>query len=252
MGMQEPGQQLRKRLLERAKGAIREKASNPELQAIKAVNLFGDLEVVFNLLAEQAIEWHSLHFPEMGREVRDNPLYLKLVALGDKKNFSETEILKLTTDAGLAKALSQKAISSMGAPFSQKDIGQVKSLAVLALNAKQEMSGLSSYIDSSMKEIAPNFSSVAGSILGARLLAKAGSLRRLALMPSSTMQILGAEKALFRHIKTGAKPPKHGLILQHPSVRKAERNEKGKAAKRLAAELSLAARKDFFAEKKIA
>lgn len=246
--MAELGQQLRKRLIDRARQAIQEKASNPELQAIKAVNLLEDLEVVFNLLAEQALEWHSLHFPEMRQEVGDNRLYLRLVGIGERKNFSPSEVQKIVQDEGLCKRLCERAKSSMGAQFKEQDLSQVIALASLALQASASMQSLSNYIDSSMRAIAPNFSEAAGPTLAAKLLAKAGSLKRLAMMPSSTIQVLGAEKALFRHLKSGAKPPKHGLILQHPLLRKAKKEERGKAAKSLSAKLSIAARKDYFSK----
>ncbi len=103
-----------------------------------------------------------------------------------------------------------------------------------------------------MRKIAPNLSAIAGPVLGARLLAKAGGLKKLALLPASTIQVIGAEKALFRHLRTGARPPKHGILFQHPLVRNAKKWQRGKIARTIAAKLAIAAKEDYFGGKYIA
>ena len=105
---------------------------------------------------------------------------------------------------------------------------------------------LTDYVDEKMGEIAPNLSNLLGSSLGAKLIAHIGGIEKLALLPSSTIQIMGAEKALFRHKKTGERPPKHGLIYQHPEIRSARWWLKGKIARALAAKISFAVRKDVY------
>jgi nucleolar protein 56 len=101
-------------------------------------------------------------------------------------------------------------------------------------------------------DAAPNVSDLAGPTLAAKLIEKAGGLKRMAMMPSSTLQILGAEKALYRALKTKARPPKHGLIFQHPYVNAAPRELRGLRARHLAAKLSIAARADAFSGNSIA
>jgi nucleolar protein 56 len=105
---------------------------------------------------------------------------------------------------------------------------------------------MESYVDQAMKGVAPNTRAVAGALLGARLIAIAGSLQNLAMRPASTIQVLGAEKALFRSLKTGARPPKHGLIFQHALLHDAKRWQRGKIARVLAGKLAIAARTDAF------
>jgi nucleolar protein 56 len=105
---------------------------------------------------------------------------------------------------------------------------------------------MESYVDKTMEEVAPNTRAVAGALLGARLIAIAGSLRNLAMRPASTIQVLGAEKALFRSLKTGARPPKHGLIFQHALLHDAKRWQRGKIARVLAGKLAIAVRTDAF------
>ena len=97
-----------------------------------------------------------------------------------------------------------------------------------------------------VKKIAPNLTELLNEELAAELIAEAGSLRKLAFMASSKVQVLGAEAALFRHLKGGSKPPKHGIIFKHESVQKAE--NKGKAARQLASKIFLASKKDYFRE----
>ncbi len=102
------------------------------------------------------------------------------------------------------------------------------------------------HIEEQMKAEAPNTSVILGALVGARILARAGSLRRLATMPASTIQVLGAEKALFRSLKTGANPPKHGILFQHAIVHAAPRWQRGKVARAIAAKAAIAARVDVF------
>ncbi len=108
---------------------------------------------------------------------------------------------------------------------------------------------LETYLDSVMEEVAPNIRVLVGSLLGARLIALAGGLNNLAKMPASTIQLLGAEKALFRSLKTGARPPKHGIIFQHSLIHEAKRWQRGKMARALAGKLAIAARTDAFSGK---
>ncbi len=114
---------------------------------------------------------------------------------------------------------------------------QVRSLEVLHKK-------LDSHLLSLVKKRCPHLVSVSSHIIAARLIAAAGSLEKLACMPSSKIQVLGAEKALFRHLKTGSKPPKYGIIFFHDSVLNS--SDKGKAARRLASKIAIAARQDFF------
>jgi nucleolar protein 56 len=120
------------------------------------------------------------------------------------------------------------------------------------LCVNEEINRLERQIDSDMKIVAPNISKIAGSLIGARLLSHAGRMRKLALFPSSTVQILGAEKALFRFKKEGGKPPKHGIIFQHYLVNKAPKSERGKIARILAAKIATAAKADAFTRRDIA
>jgi len=244
-----PKDALMRRLIAKAKERVAEVFTGRDYHAIKAVNLLEDLDNAFNLFAEQAREWFGVHFPELNRLVQDNEAFLKLIALGERKDFTEKSILKYYENKEKAREIEAKAKNSMGAELGKEDLKQIQLLAVNALELKKGREEIAKYIEGLMKELSPNFSELATPLIAAKLLSKAGSLKRLALMPSSTIQLLGAEKALFRHLKENAKPPKYGLIFAHPSVREARKELKGRTARKLSGKLSIAVKKDFFSKK---
>lgn len=184
-----------------------------------------DLDVVINRMVGVLREWFGLYDPETERGVEDHRKFVSLI-LSDKY----TGPSKMT----------------MGGTFRKVDVDQMLLLAkriaeLFSLEAKQE-----TYVCDLMEKHCPNVSVVATPMIGAKLLALAGSLKRLSELPASTVQILGAEKALFRHMKTGAKMPKHGIILHHPLVSKVGYELHGKAARAVADKISIAAKVDFF------
>jgi len=111
---------------------------------------------------------------------------------------------------------------------------------------ESEKKSLNEFIEKEMKAEFPNFSVLATPILGAKLLASAGSKKRLCFMPASTIQLLGAEKALFAHLRKNAKSPKHGHLFNHPLMQKLPRFKRGKAARAIAGKLSIALKQDYF------
>jgi nucleolar protein 56 len=139
----------------------------------------------------------------------------------------------------------------MGADLDETDLKQIQSLCrdILALYKLRE--GLEKYLDSTMEEVAPNTKYLVGSLLGARLIAISGGLMNLAKRPASTIQVLGAEKALFRSLKTGTRPPKHGLIFQHTLLHDAKKWQRGKIARAVAGKLAIATRADAFGRRSI-
>lgn len=244
---------LRKRLIKKARDDAKEAYSGREVHIAKAVNLLGDLDNVFNLLAEQLIEWYAVHFPELSREVKDNGVYLKLVyELGERGNYNAKKIKEFYEGGDdKVKVIVEAAKGSSGADVGEGEISEIKLLALNALNIKEERGYLAKFIENEMAKVAPNFSELAGSLLGARILAKAGSLKKLAMVPSSTVQLYGAERALFQAKKRGSRGPKYGYIFGHPLVASANPSMKGRIARSLAGKLSIAAREDYFGKEKI-
>lgn len=245
-------EQLRKRMIKKARKEVKEAYTGKDVHVIKAANLLGDLDNVFNLLAEQLREWYGVHFPELERIVRDNDAYLKLVySLGMRGNFDAKSVAEHYSGER-ASEIVDAVKKSIGADLGTAELGEIKLLALNALNIKEERTYIGKYVEKEMSALAPNFSELAGAILAARLLAKAGSLRKLAIVPSSTMQVYGAERALFQAMKRGSRGPKYGLIFGHPMVASAKPHLRGKVARALAGKLSIAAREDYFGKEKIA
>ncbi len=125
-------------------------------------------------------------------------------------------------------------------------------LARVAADMQQTRDTLESYVSNAMQQMAPNVSALVGEAIAARLVAAAGGLRRLAEMPAGTIQVLGAEKALFQHLRKGTPPPKHGIIFQHEWVNTAPKKKRGKIARSFAGKIAIAARADAFTGRDIA
>jgi nucleolar protein 56 len=217
---------------------------------IQAVKSLDELEDSINLLSERLREWYSLHFPELDYVVQKHELYARLVAeAGDRKNVVN---VKSGLDSGFMKRIAEASENSFGFEFTSKDAQEIKSLADSVVAMDETRKSTEVYIEELMREIAPNLSHLVGPPLGAKLIAKAGNLQKLARMPSGTIQILGAEDAFFRFLKTGKNPPKHGIIFTYPDIRSSPKKIRGKLARTLAAKLAIAAKSDAFQGKFIA
>jgi nucleolar protein 56 len=118
-------------------------------------------------------------------------------------------------------------------------------LAQAILSLRESRQHMEDEVASAATSIAPNLSALAGQVLAARLISRAGSLKRLAEMPSSVIQVMGAEKALFKHLHGKAPSPKHGIIYRHPAILGTPKKLRGRMARTLAAKLAIAARLDY-------
>ncbi|MBR9676357.1 NOP58 family protein [Candidatus Woesearchaeota archaeon] len=197
---------------------------------IQSVSLIEELEKISNTLAKRIREWYSLYAPEVSKKIGDNEGFVSAILKKDKKT--------------LLKELKTK--ESMGANLDKKDVEQILRLARTTQKLYEERKAKESYIKELMKKTTPNLLILAGAMIGSKLISLAGGIRQLSLMPASTVQTLGAETALFRHLKTKAKPPKHGVIINHPIIQKTLRKNRGKAARALADKLSICAKVDYF------
>ncbi len=214
---------------------------------VNAVRAQRALEDDINTQCETLREWYSIHFPELNELLKDNITYASVVSkTGQRSAMDESSLSKALEDKRYAKAIPPIAKESIGSPVSEDDMQVMKSYASAILAMSKEDSTLKGYIEKSMIEIAPNTSIVATPYVGALLIEQAGSLERLAALPASTVQILGAQKAMFRFLKTKTLPPKHGVLYVHPLVSQAPKKNKGKMARTLASKISIAAKVDFY------
>jgi nucleolar protein 56 len=233
--------------LEIARAGIASAVTRRDLSAVQAVRAIDDLDKTLNLLAGRVREWYGLHFPEMDRIVEKHDTYARLVAkLGDRKNFTKENLVSEGIPNENADQLATAARKSMGGQIEETDLDVLKSFCMLMLELYKFRGKSESYIDDVLKQVAPNMTAIVGAPLSARLISIAGSLDHLAKMPASTLQVLGAEKALFRSLKTGARPPKHGVIFQHTAIHQSPRWQRGKIARALSGKLTIAARVDAF------
>ncbi len=208
---------------------------------IHAVYSLNEFDETINLFLERIREWYSIHFPESVAAIPDNKDFIEfIVKIGNKADYQQKKNL-----LSYQSTISDETIDrSLGVELSSEDLSQIKEIAELIeiLYKKKEI--LENYITKIVSEIAANTSKVATPIIAAKLISHAGGLKNLSVKPSSTIQLMGAEKALFRHIKTGSDPPKYGIILQYPEIGKAPWWQKGKIARTLAAKIAIAARVD--------
>ena len=227
----------------KVKGAVEKR----DLIAAQAVQSLDDLDRVINLLMSRVREWYGVHFPELDRLIEKHETYARLIVnLGNKQDFTEENLQKEGLPTAKAEGISKTAEKSMGADLNEADLKQIQTLCVDILRLYDLRQSMESYMDKTMEEIAPNIKALVGSLLGARLIATSGGLTNLARRPASTIQVLGAEKALFRSLKTGTRPPKHGMIFQHTLLHEAKRWQRGKIARALAGKLAIAARIDAY------
>ncbi|MEM3700865.1 MAG: C/D box methylation guide ribonucleoprotein complex aNOP56 subunit [Candidatus Bathyarchaeia archaeon] len=227
----------------RVKGAVEKR----DLIVAQAIQTLDDLDKTINLFMGRIREWYGIHFPELDRLVDKHETYARLVSeLGKKENFTVENLEKEDVPKAKAEQIAKMAESSMGADITDTDLTQIQALCKNVLSLYQLRQNLEQYLDMAMEEVAPNTKALVGSLLGARLIALSGGLANLAKMPASTIQVLGAEKALFRSLKTGTKPPKHGIIFQHTFLHEAKKWHRGKIARALAGKLAIAVRADAF------
>lgn len=203
-------EKLRRKALKETKRKVKKEASRKDLQMIQIIKSIDILDKTSNLLFEQLRDWYMLQFPLKG--------------------------IKENLDSFVEKICKIK----------KKESSEMVDFAKTIKKMRSERKKLEKHLEKLMKKHVPNLDVVAGPLIGARLLASAGSLKKFARFPSSTIQVLGAEKALFSHLRKGTKPPKHGIIFHHPRVRSANYQKRGKAARKLASKISIAAKIDYF------
>ncbi len=239
--------ELRKKMLERTKKQVQTEFGEKEIHVIRASNALNDLETVYNLLYEHTKEWYHYHYPELESFVNDPETYLKIVyEFGSRSNFND-KLNEIVSDEEIRKKIMNATPSSIGAAVEEEIMAEIQMLALNALNIKQETRALEKLLEKHLTALAPNFTQVAGVSIAGRMISHTGSLEKLALLPAGAIQVLGAEKALFRHLKNKkALPPKHGYLFAHGMVRQLPAEKRGRMARTLATKLSLCVRTDFY------
>jgi nucleolar protein 56 len=218
--------------IERVKTKI-SKIERRDKLVVQTVSALNDLDKILNTMSERLREWYGLHYPEL--DVKDHEKFAaNIVKYGSRKDF-------------------EKTVKSMGMELKEGDIEILQNYAKSLKELYDLRKNIENYLERIVPEEMPNLNSLLGSILTARVLALAGSLEKLAKMPSSSIQLLGAEKSLFRFLKDKKikRPPKFGLLFTHPDISTAKRELQGRIARLLSSKLTIAARADFYSKKDI-
>jgi len=219
-----------------------------DVMIIQAVALIDDLDKEINNYAMRLKEWYSWHFPELAKIVGDNMVYAQVVhTIGIRTNTATVDLTSFVPE-DVQSEIREAAEISMGTEILEEDEDKIKVLCEQVITITEYRASLAEYLKTRMAAIAPNLTTIVGEIVGARLISHAGSLINLAKMPASTVQILGAEKAFFRAIKTKHNTPKYGIIYHASIVGQATPKLKGKISRTLAAKCSLCIRYDALGE----
>ncbi|CEO98230.1 Nucleolar protein 56 [Plasmodiophora brassicae] len=225
---------------------------------IQAIATLDQLDKDLNTFSMRCREWYGWHFPELAKLATDNVMFAKVAyTLGDRKRISANaadnadllnELTDVTGDMKLAQDMINAGRTSMGTDISNVDLDQIKMFAEKVASLSAYRVQLFAYLQSKMSACAPNLTALIGELVGARLISHAGSLTNLAKYPASTVQILGAEKALFRALKTKGNTPKYGLIFNSTFIGQAAPKNKGRISRYLANKCSMASRIDSFSD----
>ncbi|MHA1942979.1 MAG: NOP5/NOP56 family protein [Candidatus Thorarchaeota archaeon] len=233
-----------------AKSKISAASEEKDLLVKNSIDAVDEIDKSINVLVMRLREWYSLHHPSLTRLIEDQELYASVLNNCTGKSKTTKDCLE---SAGVSPAIIEQIMSALtgdiGAEFADSDLIVIGGLAKTVDDLYRMRTELEEYITSMMSTVAPNVAALAGPLIGARLISLAGSLKELAQKPSSTVQVFGAEKALFRSIKTGSDPPKHGIIYRVAEVHTAPYWQRGKIARSLAGKLSIAARIDAYSDK---
>lgn len=219
---------------------------------IQSIALLDQLDKDINTFAMRVREWYSWHFPELIKVVPDNIQYARIVGIvKNKSSLNEDMLDKLNAilmNENQAQDILDAARSSMGTDVSDVDLININMFANRVVQLAEYRASLHHYLESKMGAVAPNLAALVGDQVGARLISHAGSLTSLAKYPASTVQILGAEKALFRALKTKGKTPKYGLLYHSTYIGRAKTKNKGRISRYLANKCSIASRMDCFSD----
>ncbi len=240
-------QALRDFAIELSSSRVKETSEKLDLHIVQSINALDELDKMINTVGTRMREWYGLHFPELDNLVQSLVAHAEIISRAGSRNNITKEILEA---AGMqdrkVEIILDAAKRSKGGDMTPENLAIVKKLAQQVILQSDLRRILSDHIEAAMDAVAPNVKELLTAAVGARLIAKAGSLTRLATIPASTIQVLGAEKALFRALKTGARPPKHGILFQHPLIHSAPKWQRGKIARAVASKVAIAARIDYY------
>ncbi len=230
--------------LKKTKESVKVAIKSRDMVLASVIRTMEDIDKVANLLSERLEEWYGVYFPEVMFDEKQK--YAEFIIAFDKKTIDKKELAQLVGQKRTDEIIA-KAERTLGTDLSDADLAEIKSFAARIVDLYKAREQCSKYLGKLGQEICPNMVAVAGTDVSAKLISHVGSLQRLAVLPASTIQVLGAEKALFKHLKNKKiEPPKHGIIFQNVKISSSPKAVRGKIARLLANKLALAAKADAF------
>ncbi len=240
----------RERAIIGAKEEIGAAYASEEHTLVQAISAYNETVNALNRMYERLSEWYGIYAPEA--ELNDQRTLARLAMLIGEGSSDRSSLEAIVHDSKKAEAIARGVESTLGKRMIDGERRALRAFASMLFAQTQALEELDAYIGAAAKRVMPNVAYLTDDKIAAEILARAGSLRRLAAMPASTIQLLGAEKALFRHIKFGSKPPKYGVLFRLQEVAAAPRDKKGRIARAYAAKIAIAARADFYTKHFIA
>jgi len=241
--------QLREFSLKWSSLKIKEASEQIDLHISQSINALDEIDKITNTLGTRMREWYGLHFPELDNLLQNPNTYAHIVDYGGKRDNITKDFLKsIEIPENKIEIIIGVLNRSRGGKITEENLLIVQDIAQQVITLNKIRKSLEQHIETSMEDIAPNVKGLLTASVGARLISKAGSLKKLSSLSASTIQILGAEKALFRTLKTGSNPPKHGILFQHPIIHSAPKWQRGKMARAIAAKTAIAARLDVYGQ----
>jgi len=235
--------------MKRSKETVMQALRSRDMLLSSVTKAAEDLDKTINLLGERLEDWYGVYFPELRAE--EKMKYAEAVLAIDRENLDEGRLTEILGQKAASDIVAQSK-SSLGAKLSAKDLDQCRSMARTIMTLAAQRAEYEAYQKELALELCPNMAEVGGPEIAAKLVSHVGSLARLAILPASAIQVLGAEKALFKHLKNrNIPPPKHGIIFQHVKISASPKAVRGKIARALANKLCLAAKADAFSKRDI-
>jgi len=235
-----------------SKAKLSAASAEKDLLAKNAIDAIDEVDKAINVLVMRAREWYSYHHPTLSELVQDQDQFAQILrSCCGKDNMTQKCLEKTGLQEGIIEQIMKAVTGDIGADMSEIDLAIIQNLAQAIDGLYDTRKELETYVTTVMNKISPNMTALVGPLIGARLISLAGSLKELARKPSSTIQVYGAEKALFRSLKTGADPPKHGIIYRVAEINSSPYWQRGKIARALAGKLSIASRIDAYADRDV-
>lgn len=226
---------------------IQEASEQLDLHISQSINALDEIDKILNTLGTRMREWYGLHFPELDNLLQNIVTFATIVEnSGKRSNITKESLSSLEIPENKIEIILDISKRSRGGKITDENLSLLQDISRQVISLSKTRKNLEEHIETSMQDIAPNLKELLTASVGARLIAKAGSLKRLSSLSSSTIQILGAEKALFRTLKTGSNPPKHGILFQHPVIHSAPKWQRGKLARAISSKAAIAARLDLY------